>query len=649
LFLFFDGAEFETYFGGRHGIWAIAQTESNLPGDAKSSTKKGAYIPEINGGRKMKTEMKKQVRVLAGIVALICIFAILAFALERDFGRVDVQSIRIVDPSGYTLSGKLFRPIKATPENKMPGILNLHGGANDRNSQDGFSIELARRGFVVLAIDGLGHGNSGGGYQVMRVFTDPSYTFGQGIGYEYLRTLPFVDLNNMGIIGHSMGGGNSLKIANMYPEIKAIASVDGGFGTPAHKNVLFIQPRLCDMSSTMAGLVTVDPKAFGLSSPVEWGKTYGNFADGTARRAVLISLNHHCMTLHPKAISEVVDWFHKSLTLNTDAVWIDSSRHTYMLKEICTLLALLLTLVSLAPLTNILLATEYFKSVAQPMPKKYAASKGSWWLFATINALVGGGLYLVITPKGGAWVSKVFPYLNMLRASGLALWFLVRAVVGFVIVLIWYKTAGKKAGLTTYDIGLSFDEQKTRIDWRIIGKTALMGLILFFWMYTLTGISQWALGQEFRFGWPFMKLFSNFKRFLLFIIFLIPVLVYFVVNGGFIMFGQLKQKECSSPAKTQFVWWVKVLYAGLFGIFIVWFLQYVPWMIAGTGPFFPQSLDKNWAVYPLLLWMYIPEYAVLMFWLTWFYRRTGRVFLGSLIVASLVVWFMAAGLNFSVL
>jgi len=50
-----------------------------------------------------------------------------------------------------------------------------------------------------------------------------------------------------------------------------------------------------------------------------------------------------------------------------------------------------------------------------------------------------------------------------------------------------------------------------------------------------------------------------------------------------------------------------------------------------------------------LLWLYIPEFVVLLFPLTWFYRRTGKIYLGALVVASLAVWFMAAGLNFSVI
>ncbi|MCX6038311.1 MAG: hypothetical protein NTW99_10555 [Chloroflexi bacterium] len=46
---------------------------------------------------------------------------------------------------------------------------------------------------------------------------------------------------------------------------------------------------------------------------------------------------------------------------------------------------------------------------------------------------------------------------------------------------------------------------------------------------------------------------------------------------------------------------------------------------------------------PLLLFVYIPEFFVLFFFLTWFYRRTGKVYLGALVIANLAIWFLAAG------
>jgi uncharacterized protein len=600
--------------------------------------------------QKMVNNLRKNAYFLLGTVAVIAISALASYWIERGFGKVDVQVVRIADSSGSVIVGKLFRPVAATPKNKMPGIMNLHGGANDKGCQDAVSIELARRGFVVLETDGIGHGDSGGAYEIMRVFGDPTYTFGATTGYAYLKSLSFVDTANMGVTGHSMGGGNAIKLANMDPDVRAIASVDGGQGSPANKNVLFIQPRLADMGMT-GGLVDVPPvlpAPFGLSAPVEWGRTYGDFAAGTARRAVQVPGNHHTLTLQPKAVSEIVDWFHLSIAAPALApYWMPASSLVYMWKEILNLLALLATLVSLIPLTNLLLASAFFKPVAQPIPAGPVPSAGSWWAFATINALVAGAFYLLFAPYGGTIVSKVIPGLNMLRVEGIAYWFVLSAIVGVALILVWYFAAGKKSGVSPYDLGISFDRKKVVVDWGIIGKTALIGALLFAWMYSLVSISQSALGQEFRFGWPFMRQFADGRRFGMFLVNLLPALIYFIIGGGVFMFGQIKQKEYGSPAATQLVWWLKVVYASLFGLFLVWAIQYLPWMIAGTGPLFANTIDKNWAVWPLLLWMYIPEFAVLMFFLTWFYRRTGRIYLGALMVSVLAVWFMTAGLNFT--
>jgi hypothetical protein len=590
----------------------------------------------------------KQLSFLLVTVAVIFVSAFLAYEIERDFGKVDVQSVRILDPSGIAISGKLYRPVSAGPKNKLPGILNLHGGANDKGCQDDYSIELARRGFVVLETDGIGHGDSGGAYEIMRIFTDPTYTFGQSVGYDYLKSLPFVDVQELGVMGHSMGGGSAIKIATVNPEVKAIVSVDGGYGSPSNKNVLFVQPRLTDMAGKMANNPPVDKKAFGLDAPVAWDTTYGDFAAGTARRAIMVPGNHHLLTLQPKVVTEMADWFRMALKGGAkDALWVESANHIFMWKEIFTLLALLATLVSLIPLTNCLLATAFFKCVAQPIPEGPVPSKGVWWIFATINALIAGALYLVFAPKGGALVAKVFPGLNMLRVEGLAFWFLLSAIVGTALIYIWYRIVGKKAGATPYNLGLSFDRNKVAIDWPIIGKTVLLGATLFAWMYALEALSQSSLGQEFRFGWPFMREFADNRRFGMFLVNLLPVLLFFVIGGGVFMFGQARQKDYGSPAKTQLIWWLKVVYASLFGMFLIWALQYLPWLIAGTGPFFSSTIDMNWAVWPLLLWMYIPEFAVLLFFLTWFYRRTGRIYLGALVVSSLTVWFMTAGLNFT--
>lgn len=44
-----------------------------------------------------------------------------------------------------------------------------------------------------------------------------------------------------------------------------------------------------------------------------------------------------------------------------------------------------------------------------------------------------------------------------------------------------------------------------------------------------------------------------------------------------------------------------------------------------------------------MLLVFLPAFAVLLLLLTWFFRRTGRIYLGALVISSLAIWFTAAG------
>lgn len=592
----------------------------------------------------MEANVRKNWFWLIISVVIIVFSVVMAHFLERDFGKIDIRFIRIIAPSGDTIAAKLYRPKWITSENPGPAIINMHGYQNDKDVQAGYSVELARRGFVVLATDGLGHGDSEGSFNFGRFFGDLTGAMGTNAAYLYLKSLPFVDASKLGATGHSMGGVTSFAIAGINGDVKAIVSQDGGTGTPENSNVLFLKPTMAEFTNSMEALIPVDPQEFGISGSVEWNTTYGDFTDGSARRAALIWGDHHLMSLSPRAVVEAVDWFRLSLMGGeTDAHWIESTSQIYMLKEVFGLIALLGAIFSLIPLTNLLLSTPYFSPVAQPMPDRYVPSKGMWWVFATVNALIGGVLWVLFAYKGD--VLQKLPFMKLLMGNGIALWFLLNAVVAAVLIFIWSRTSAKKAGVTTFDLGISFDTEKTKFDWRILGKTLLLGVILFIWMYILEGLSQWALGEEFRFAWPYMRQFHTPQRVGLFLIYLIPALAFFLINGGVFLFGQARQTEYSTPRRSLWMWWLKNLYAGLMGLFLVWALQYLPWMLAGTGPFWPLtgSVGAPFAIWILMLWVYLPEFVVLLFMLTWFLRRTGRIYLGALMISMLAIWFLAAG------
>ena len=590
------------------------------------------------------------------VMALLIAFsAIMVYSIERDFGKVEVSIIKIMNSQGELVVAKLFRPKTATVENPAPAVINMHGYQNDKSVQDPFSIELARRGFVVIAPDALGHGDSGGGLNLGGWFADPTYVMGNETALEYLITLPFVQPDKIGAMGHSMGGMNAIKLPALFPEnIKALNQQASSPGTPDMPNILITQARFEEFAGFREGLLVTEDilnsesrqQAIGVAGPLEWDTTYGSFEDGTARRMAYINMDHHLLTLMNKSVAEAVDWMRLALMGDVkDASWIDPYQQIYMAKEFFGLLTLLGTLVSLLPLTNLLLKTKFFAPVAQPIPSRYYAKNGAWWRFATINMLIGGILYPLTTQYGGIMgqIEVWLPFMKMEMGNGVAAFYLANALVASLLIWLWYRKAHKEQGVTLYDLGVSFDENKTKIDWGIIGKTVLMGVILFLWMYLFEGFFQWALGVEFRFAWPYMRQFGQLRRVGYFFLYLIPALLFFLINGGLFLFGQARQKEYETPGKTQWMWWLKGVYAMVTGLFLVWAFQYFPYFF-GAGPGFELvGLPQFSEMWPLMLWVYIPQFIILFWFMTWFYRRTGRIYLGSLMISSVAIWFLTAG------
>src|SRR6187549_3296289 len=141
-------------------------------------------------------------------VVLIVVGGLIAH-LTQTAGGIKIQDIRFKGAKGNTMSALLYTPPNATAQKPAPGILAVHGYINSRETQAGFAIEFARRGYVVLALDQTGHG-----------YSDPpafANGFGGPDGLAYLRSLDFVDKTNIGLEGHSMGGWTVLAAATAMP------------------------------------------------------------------------------------------------------------------------------------------------------------------------------------------------------------------------------------------------------------------------------------------------------------------------------------------------------------------------------------------------------------------------------------------------
>ena len=148
--------------------------------------------------------------------------------MQTDFGGVSVKDTRFIGSTGNQMSGLLYIPNGTTVDRPAPAILAIHGYINTRETQSAFAIELARRGYVVLALDQTGHG-----YSDAPAFSNG---FGGPDGLTYLRSLPFVDQDRIGLEGHSMGGWAAQAAAatnpDAYQAMVLTGSSTGTFGVP---------------------------------------------------------------------------------------------------------------------------------------------------------------------------------------------------------------------------------------------------------------------------------------------------------------------------------------------------------------------------------------------------------------------------------
>lgn len=630
---------------------------------------------------------KKPGAVIAFIVCLSITVAsvLLASYIESDFGRVDVNQVRIPITTNNGINtyvtAKLYIPKGANSGNPAPAVLLLHGYQNDKDTNTAFAMELARRNIVALSMDQFGHGenpigmrnrgydSSKSGPARFRMFMSFSSLNQDGVDgiidssmggtqvFRWLQSQDYVLKDKVGVTGHSMGTWSAYTIAYENPDHAAIViqcgEVEGPVydekGNVIYHNVLILQAKydefdyFRDYELTTKDLNKSELRYnvfAGQDKPIEWNKTYGSFLDGTARRMEYLNTVHRGVTHSSRGISVAMDWFVTALGAETN---LDPSDLVYLGREILTGLALLSAIISLLPLCSILLSMKFFSPVAQPFPDRYTAPKKSWWKTAVTNILLSALLYPFLTQLGHG----LFPYpdgiFKTLMAGGLILWLDFLFMIAFFMFRRWYRRGeGKRLGVTMYDMGISFDRDKTVIDRKIIIKTALMAIIMFGYLYVITWASYSALNTDLRFIWPFLRPFAA-GRFWQFLLYLPFFFVFFLFNGGIRLFGQMRLKEYESPAKTQTIWWAKNVFVMLGGLVVVALFEYVPFLLGfGTG----------WALVGLSIFdgpfmsalvLIFPQFLVLFFVATYFYRKTGKVYLGSLITAMIVAWITCGG------
>lgn len=148
---------------------------------------------------------------------------------ENNAANGKAVDITFTENSDYKFSFLVFKPKTASSDNPAPAVMASHGGANSREMQLPTYIELARRGFVVIAIDAAGHGHSD---NAIMGLTHDSY--GMEAAAEYAMSLDYVDESKIGVTGHSMGNdaaGGTVRAINTGETNNHVSAFLCGAGT----------------------------------------------------------------------------------------------------------------------------------------------------------------------------------------------------------------------------------------------------------------------------------------------------------------------------------------------------------------------------------------------------------------------------------
>jgi len=541
----------------------------------------------------------------------------LAYWVQTDGGQIDVSDIRFPGADGNVMSALLYRPEAATAANPHPGVLAVHGYINSRETQSGFAIELARNGFVVLALDQTGHG-----------YSDPpafAHGFGGPAGLAYLRSLDFVDSNRIGLEGHSMGGWTVQMAAADQPDGYAAmvlaGSSTGTFGAPdgtaeTPRNLLLVFSLYDEFSDFMWGApvpadIVDTPKLktlFGAQQAVVTGQEYGDVSTGTARMLLMPAVTHPGDHISTEAIGMTVDWFHRLLgdTANGEGIM----GQTWYLKELGTLLALVGLAWMIFPLSAMVFDLPSVRQESSPELVAGNASITNLLITCLLPILTFFPLQTIanlVLPANSLFSQQI--------TNGILLWAWGTGIFSVMMFAWWLK----QSELTLARVGFSSS------GWvRYLSAAVIVTLCVL----VVVALSEALLNVDFRFWVVAMKAPSMIHVGLIFIYLPLFAVFFLVLSLSLISLGQ-------AATSTRTMWRNGFLLAS--GYVLMLLIQYLPLFAGGTLAIASQPLLTIVAI------QFAPLMCFVGMLVTFLYQRSGSVWPGTFLVSMLVTWYVVAG------
>ncbi|WP_394678682.1 alpha/beta hydrolase [uncultured Sphingobacterium sp.] len=163
---------------------------------------------------------------------------------------------------GLKMAAELHLPENFLETEKYPAIVCIHPAGGVKEQTIGhYAARIAESGFVVLTFDASYQGESEG---EPRYLEDPTSRVEDArAGADYLATLPYVDMDRLGVFGICAGGGYAISVAQTEHRFKAVATVSASPMGEGFRNFLgFETPNdvLLDMLSKIGEQRNIEAK-----------------------------------------------------------------------------------------------------------------------------------------------------------------------------------------------------------------------------------------------------------------------------------------------------------------------------------------------------------------------------------------------------
>lgn len=178
----------------------------------------------------IKKFQNKKTLVLLGVIVigLVCV-PVVILAFMRYSNDYTVERVYYEGYEQIIIPGLVYRPNPETFPGQRPGVICIHDFFGSKETVDRFSEDLVRAGFVVLAYDQRGFGNS----EEVSHFASPDYEIKDlEISVDYLKALEYVDETAIGLTGIGYGGAITIMGAGILG-----TKINASFAMSAYSNL----------------------------------------------------------------------------------------------------------------------------------------------------------------------------------------------------------------------------------------------------------------------------------------------------------------------------------------------------------------------------------------------------------------------------